>query len=188
MKAFDKQIEPIFRACVTLYFFTTCVEDDGSASYLVNNETKGTFVKNLNMKTCLWPMVDLFGKVEELAFVDDETAESGASALGFAEDDDEGSEEASRQNDRALSENYVAFHDTRGCNIKTDSRQVIAKRVDSFWNALTFTEKPLRAFDITFVEIMKVEKNYAGNKTSFVEVSRKMRLILSTAPVDKPRI
>ncbi|XP_076814986.1 protein neuralized-like isoform X1 [Clavelina lepadiformis] len=164
---------PIAEKYATKYnIFSFMCKEDGSVSYMINNEGKGTFLTGLETKISLWPMLDLYGKVEEIAIVDDEAAELGAAILGHVEDEDEEEEDLGSgmspgkrgklQSGGRARGDYVMFHETRGKNVKLDLRQTTAKRFDSFWNSLSFTRKPLRRFDMTFLEILKVESNYAG--------------------------
>nr|NP_001071769.1 Neuralized-b protein [Ciona intestinalis]XP_026691144.1 neuralized-b protein isoform X1 [Ciona intestinalis]BAE06572.1 Ci-Neuralized-b [Ciona intestinalis] len=161
---------PIPEKYATKYnIFSFVCKDDGSVSFMINNEGKGIFATGLSTKISLWPMLDLYGKVEELAIVDDETAERGSELLLDSDCDDSDSEtdghfgrKTKRSSLSKSSENVVAFHDTCGRNVRMDSRRTVAKRFDSFWNALTFIAKPLRTSDMTFIEIAKVEANYAG--------------------------
>uniref|UniRef100_H2YV94 RING-type domain-containing protein n=1 Tax=Ciona savignyi TaxID=51511 RepID=H2YV94_CIOSA len=161
---------PIAEKYATKYnIFSFICKDDGTVSYMINNEGKGIFVTGLSTKISLWPLLDLYGKVEELAIVDDETAENGSKFLIDLEQNENDQERELRYGQKGKLDNVsgsldsvVAFHHICGRNVRMDTRRTIAKRFDSFWNALTFTAKSLHTSDMTFIEIMKVERNYAG--------------------------
>ena len=142
------------------------VVDDGSVSYMINNEGKGQLLTGLKTKITLWPLFDLFGKVEEIAIIDNETLERGLEMLTDEKnpdyDSDDSTNERERKNTSRSSGYVVSFHSTHGQNIRMDTRLTTAKRFDSFWNALTFTQQPLKPFDITFIEVLQVEPHYAG--------------------------
>ena len=135
---------------------------------MINNEGKGQLLTGLRTKIALWPLFDLYGKVEEIAIIDDETAERAAEMFGDSNTESLEQDHKSTTNDAIDAETasgYVAsFHSTHGQYVCMDSRQTTAKRFDSFWNALTFTRLPLKPFDLTFLEVMKVEANYAGKQ------------------------
>lgn len=134
---------------------------------MINNEGKGQLLVGLQTKIALWPLLDLYGKVEEIAVIDDELAEKGAALFEDAKIDlddnenDNADEKKNKNGGRALGY-VVSFHSIHGKNVQMDSRRINAKRFDSFWNSLTFTQEPLKTYDITFLEVTKVERNYAG--------------------------
>jgi len=133
---------------------------------MINNEGKGLLLTGLRTKISLWPLLDLYGKVEEIAIIDDETAEKGTELFSDETADERSVEDNSTENNAKINSEksgfVLKFHSIHGINIRMDMRQTTAKRFDSFWNALTFTQLPLKPFDITFVEVLKVEANYAG--------------------------
>ena len=134
---------------------------------MINNEGKGQLLIGLQTKAALWPLLDLYGKVEEVTVIDDEEAEKGAEIFLTGERDREDNANEQKKTIAGTMGYAVTFHSTHGKNVKMDSRRMNAKRCDSFWNSLTFTEEPLKNFDITFMEVTKVESNYAGVVASF---------------------
>ena len=134
---------------------------------MINNEGKGQLLAGLRTKISLWPLFDLYGKVEEITIIDDESAEKGAELFGSEPGEgrtleDDSAEDNEKPNSEKSSGYLMKFHSTHGVNIRMDMRQSTAKRYDSFWNALTFSQHPLKLFDISFLEVLKVEANYAG--------------------------
>ena len=131
---------------------------------MINNEGKGQLLTGLTTKISLWPLLDLYGKVEEIEIIDDETVERGAEIFGNKNTEARAPEDnfSKHINSKTSSGYEISFHSTHGRNIRIDMCQTTAKRFDSFWNALTFTQQPLNPFDITFMEVLKVEPNYAG--------------------------
>nr|XP_039252254.1 protein neuralized-like [Styela clava] len=140
--------------------FSVLLQRDGRVLYFINNENKGTFLKGVNYKKRQWPVMDLYGRVIQITIVDDETAAQGNASFSTNDSDDEdGGHGTTAEIQDARS---CGFHETCGRNIRMDARRCIAKRVDSFWNSLTFLSESLRPHDVIYVEIAKANTNYAG--------------------------
>lgn len=97
-----------------------------------------------------------------MTIVDDEIAARGnVSFIDNFNNDNEGHNGAD-ENQNNLQNITYGFHATCGKNIRMDARRTLAKRVDSFWNSLTFTDEPFRPHDLVFIEIAKAVSHYAG--------------------------
>ncbi|XP_070575762.1 neuralized-like protein 2 [Ptychodera flava] len=55
------------------------------------------------------------------------------------------------------------FHESHGLNIELQEGGVVAKRMASFANAITFSEKPLKQGEVFLIEIEDHEKGWSGH-------------------------
>lgn len=123
-------------------------------------------MKGLDVSEPQWPMFDLYGKISKISVVDDKTALKGVVTNSDLLPDDEDVYEnnvASAVGNENTELQILRFHKRCGLNIKLDPKRLIAKRVESFWNSLTFTSEPFKPNDIIFIEVAQKVNDYAGS-------------------------